>query len=375
MRRSWCVPSEPSGSLLTVRLAGSKTAQLLEALHANSTADPAAGPSIPSGLLVANDNDYKRTHLLVHQSLRRIPSPAMMVTNLDASAFPIFKLPVSTARQSGERSGTSRLAEMPFDRVLCDVPCSGDGTLRKNVNIWRDWTVSNGHGLHTRVHSFFSPRALTRARRLQLKILRRGIRLLRPGGVLVYSTCSLNPVENEAVVSAALGLCSDMTIVDVSDRLPGLERRPGMTNWKVMRKDASAAIEAATDVADDDRQKKFPKTMWPDGKEASRHLERCVRIYPHLQDSGGFFVAVLRKQGADVAQPAQNLQSATQPPPVTNVAPASSPDVNLKRAASPASAQPSEGKRQKPEPLAADEDEHSERAVGFPSVALVAHAL
>lgn len=36
----------------------------------------------------------------------------------------------------------------PFDRVLCDVPCSGDGTVRKTLNIWRQWTPASGMGLH-----------------------------------------------------------------------------------------------------------------------------------------------------------------------------------------------------------------------------------
>jgi 16S rRNA C967 or C1407 C5-methylase (RsmB/RsmF family) len=36
----------------------------------------------------------------------------------------------------------------PFDRVLCDVPCSGDGTVRKTLNIWRSWLPSSGLGLH-----------------------------------------------------------------------------------------------------------------------------------------------------------------------------------------------------------------------------------
>ena len=35
-----------------------------------------------------------------------------------------------------------------FDRILCDVPCSGDGTMRKAPDIWRRWTVANGNGLH-----------------------------------------------------------------------------------------------------------------------------------------------------------------------------------------------------------------------------------
>ncbi|KAJ4486594.1 S-adenosyl-L-methionine-dependent methyltransferase [Lentinula edodes] len=96
---------------------GSKTAQLLEALHAQDTL----------------------THLLIHQSAR-LPSPAFMVTNLDASNDPSIKLSAA--------SSTSRNQQLLFDRILCDVPCSGDGTLRKNIGIWKHWQPNDGNGLH-----------------------------------------------------------------------------------------------------------------------------------------------------------------------------------------------------------------------------------
>jgi multisite-specific tRNA:(cytosine-C5)-methyltransferase len=108
---------------------GSKSSQLLEAVHASAVD--------PTGLLIANDSDYKRCHMLVHQSLNRIGSPSMMVTNLDASTYPTLK----SFGAGGKRSGV-------FDRILADVPCTGDGTLRKNPNIWRDWNVRNAVGLH-----------------------------------------------------------------------------------------------------------------------------------------------------------------------------------------------------------------------------------
>jgi len=114
-----------------------QTAQLLEALHAQ---DSETSASIPSGLLLANDNDSKRTHLLIHQSAR-LPSPAFMVTNLDASNYPSIRVPFVL-------EGKTRLDTLSFDRILCDVPCSGDGTLRKNVGIWKSWQPMDGNGLH-----------------------------------------------------------------------------------------------------------------------------------------------------------------------------------------------------------------------------------
>ncbi len=93
---------------------GSKTAQLIEAIHADETV-------IPSGLVVANDADNSRCYMLVHQA-KRLQSPNVIITNHDATVMPKLYL-----------GGGSWLK---FDRILCDVPCTGDGTLRKNKDIW-----------------------------------------------------------------------------------------------------------------------------------------------------------------------------------------------------------------------------------------------
>jgi 16S rRNA (cytosine967-C5)-methyltransferase len=75
-----------------------------------------------------------------------------------------------------------------FDRILCDVPCTGTGTLARNPEI--------RHRLQ--------PDELTRQAERQREILSTGLRLLSPGGQLLYSTCSLEPEENAAVVDACL---------------------------------------------------------------------------------------------------------------------------------------------------------------------------
>ena len=68
----------------------------------------------------------------------------------------------------------------------------------------------------------------------QCRILERGLRLLREGGLLAYSTCSLNPIENEAVVGSILrAFEGDIEIVDTSGWLEGLTWAPGITAWEV----------------------------------------------------------------------------------------------------------------------------------------------
>jgi len=85
--------------------------------------------------------------------------------------------------------------ENSFDYILCDVPCSGDGTVRKSPKILGKW----------------SPKNAARNKPLQKELLKVGLGLLKPsesdddnGGMLVYSTCSLSPMENEEVVSEVM---------------------------------------------------------------------------------------------------------------------------------------------------------------------------
>ncbi|KAL8968844.1 MAG: hypothetical protein Q9183_002279, partial [Haloplaca sp. 2 TL-2023] len=233
-----------------------------------------------SGLLIANDVEWKRAHMLVHQ-MKRLNSPNLIVTNHDATMYPSIRLP-SEPRPDGKSPQNKYLK---FDRVLADVPCSGDGTSRKNANVWKDWTPSNALGLHS----------------IQVRILVRALQMTKPGGRVIYSTCSLNPVENEAVVGSAIERCggsSKVAIVDCKDQLPGLIRRPGLETWKVMDKEGSI-YESWAQVQSSPG--KLLEGMFPSSEPPP--LNRCIRIYPHLQDTGGFFICVLEKRSPVPAKP------------------------------------------------------------------------
>ncbi|UZJ52872.1 hypothetical protein CBS101457_002192 [Exobasidium rhododendri] len=286
---------------------GSKTAQLIEGLHSPLTTSAETYDPCPAGMVIANDSDAKRAHMLIHQS-QRLPSPNLIVANYDASAWPTIKVPYMA-------NNSTEVEERPmlFDRILADVPCSGDGTLRKNLMIWKDWHPFNGASLHP----------------LQLRILLRGLLNLRNGGRLVYSTCSMNPTENEAVIAAALRESGGtVSLVDQSAHYPELKRRKGLTTWKVLATNGKPNLNKQGDKDDEvslqdgssteeksyrqglpklpyvDRwedldvsfRDKVPKTQWPAGDEETLHLDRCMRIYPHDQNTGGFFVAVLEKR-------------------------------------------------------------------------------
>ena len=177
---------------------GSKTAQLVDLVQGGQ---PHARDR---GLVVANDVDTSRCYMLVHQ-LKRFSGDSIMVTNHPAQAFPLM-------RRHGD-GGSAGGRGLQFDRVLCDVPCTGDGTIRKSPDIWHKWKPANGLSLH----------------KLQLSILIRGVELCAVGGRIVYSTCSFNPYENEAVVAAAVRRFNGKLVVcDVAGELPNLKRSHGL---------------------------------------------------------------------------------------------------------------------------------------------------
>ncbi|KAJ9137235.1 Methyltransferase [Pleurostoma richardsiae] len=238
-----------------------------------------------TGLLIANDFDYKRSHMLIHQ-LKRLSSPNMIVTNCDATMYPSLRLPSDDGK-------TAKF--LKFDRILADVPCSGDGTLRKNVNLWKDWLPGSALGLH-----------LT-----QVRILVRALQMLKVGGRVVYSTCSMNPVENESVVVRAIERCGgleNVELLDCSDQLPLLKRAPGLKSWKVMDKqgrvwDSWKQVEDWTkETKDQVTPGRLVESMFSK-EDTDVPLERCMRVYSHMQDTGGFFITVLEKKAEFKAKP------------------------------------------------------------------------
>ena len=247
-----------------------------------------------TGLLIANDADYKRAHMLIHQ-MKRLNSPNLIVTNHDATMYPSIKLPSDPVHDGGVSKGKY----LKFDRILADVPCSGDGTCRKNQNIWKDWNPGNALGLFN----------------TQVRILVRALQMLKVGGRVVYSTCSMNPVENEAVVTSAIDRCGGLTkvnIVDCSDELPQLKRVSGMKTWKVMDKQGTIwsswrDVQTRKEKEGIEGLGRLAEGMFPPPNDPSSGevppLERCMRVYSHMQDTGGFFITVLEKKTEIKARP------------------------------------------------------------------------
>lgn len=172
------------------------------------------------GLVVANDSSAARI-VPLRANLERLGAVNAVVTSYDGRRFP----------------------QHTFDRALVDAPCSSEGTARRRPGVIARCSAKRSVDLQ----------------RLQVSLLRRAIQLTKPGGVVVYSTCTFAPEENEGVVSRVL----DLADVE-SFTIPGLRSSPGLASWN--------------------------NTYF--GEE----LVKCRRYYPHENDTGGFFVAKLRRR-------------------------------------------------------------------------------
>ena len=179
------------------------------------------------GLLVATDSNLGRLSAL-RSNTERLGVTNVAVTNEDARNHSLKPF-------GGE----------PYDKVLVDVPCSCEGTIRKNPDTLEEWSLGHVTGIAD----------------VQKAILERAIQTTREGGTVVYSTCTFAPEENEAVLDDVLA-AEDCRLVEFE--LP-LTYRDGVTEW--------------------------------DDESFDPHVERAKRIYPHHNDTGGFFVAKLEVLG------------------------------------------------------------------------------
>jgi 16S rRNA (cytosine967-C5)-methyltransferase len=106
-----------------------------------------------------------------------------------------------------------------FDRILVDAPCSNTGVMRRRVDVrWR-----------------LTPEDFSRMRALQIRIVRNVAPLLKPGGSLVYSTCSLEPEENGQVVAEILAAFPFLKLAEETSVLPFRDGLDGAYAAKLIR--------------------------------------------------------------------------------------------------------------------------------------------
>jgi 16S rRNA (cytosine967-C5)-methyltransferase len=141
-----------------------------------------------------------------------------------------------------------------FDRVLVDPPCSGLGTLQARADL--RWRVS--------------PQAVTEMAHAQARILEAGAAALRPGGVLVYSTCTISPTENEHLIANFLDSHADFSLDDLAAELPAF----------VLEQGERAGVASGPGSS---------------GTSHARSAPGLVLTLPHRDHTAGFFIARLRR--------------------------------------------------------------------------------
>ncbi len=159
-----------------------------------------------------------------------------------------------------------------FDRILVDAPCSSEGTIRRNPSML----------------GRLDPQSQTRLAPRQRALLRKAAQLLAPGGRILYATCTLAPEENELVVAEVLAELGGRLRLVPAD-LPGLVAAPGVTEWQ--------------------------------GRALPSELAHCLRIWPHHNDTGGFFIAVLEREAGPEPEP-EPVPETTRAPETATLVPA-----------------------------------------------------
>lgn len=187
-----------------------------------------------TGVLVSNDISFSRAQALL-KNLELFGASHAIVTAESpeklSSAFPAY-----------------------FDKILIDAPCSGEGMFRKDPAVIRSW-VEHGNAFYVS---------------LQRSILKAAVSMLKPGGSLLYSTCTFAPEEDEEAVLFAMELCPSLRIQAPEMNIEG----------------AAEGIAA------------------PYGRP---ELKKCIRMYPHRVRGEGHFVALLKKEAYTAEAPEETL--------------------------------------------------------------------
>jgi len=189
---------------------GSKTTQIAQMIS-------------DKGVIIANEKILSRLASL-RSNLQRCGVNCAITTNIDGKHF--------------------RTAGLKFDKVLLDAPCTGTGAIMKSPKTLKIWSENTSKWLAN----------------IQKQLLQAAAESLKDEGVLVYSTCSLEPEENEENVDWAIRKLG-FSVEEV--KLPGFKTMNGITSWGK--------------------------------KEFDKQVENCIRIYPQDNNTEGFFVAKLRR--------------------------------------------------------------------------------
>ncbi|NQV08633.1 RsmB/NOP family class I SAM-dependent RNA methyltransferase, partial [Candidatus Woesearchaeota archaeon] len=131
-----------------------------------------------------------------------------------------------------------------FDKILVDAPCSGTGTIRKSLKTLRIW----------------NPIMIKRLAGTQKQLIEKAFNNLKKGGMLVYSTCTMEPEEDEGIISHLLNKYKDAEIQDIK-----------------------LNIKSSKPITEFNKEK------------YNKEVKKCLRVWPQDNDTEGFFVAKIKK--------------------------------------------------------------------------------
>jgi len=151
-----------------------------------------------------------------------------------------------------------------FDQILVDAPCSGEGMFRKSPAIMKNWEQYGTEYYH----------------KLQQEILPQAVAMLRPGGYLLYSTCTFSPEENEGSVQEVLDAYPEMKLIAAL---------PEETSGQRVSADEISVSGRRCDYTGFD----FGHPEWIEN--GSEELKKTIRLWPHKIAGEGHFIALFRK--------------------------------------------------------------------------------
>lgn len=196
------------------------------------------------GLLVANDISASRAKALL-KNLEIFGTKNSFVTNT---------IPAKLAEQFEET----------FDKILVDAPCSGEGMFRKDIANAKAWSLE-------KVES---------CSRAQQEITQQAVRMLRPGGMMLYSTCTFSAEENEETIAKLLDRYPEMELLEIPYREGFSQGMPQLLTRSY---------------------------------HCAQELKKCVRIFPHKMEGEGHFLALLKKKGVLPGAHAKNESKSGRP--------------------------------------------------------------
>jgi len=219
-------------------------------------------PMLPAFILDPNPSDIvidmcaapggKATHLaqimynegnliLIERNRNRIP----------ALEINLRRLGVSNSIVINEDAVNLSTMNLKADKILLDAPCTGEGLIRQDPSRKISKQMKDINKMST----------------IQRNLLESGLKSLKTGGELLYSTCSIGPEENEIVVNDILNSLSDYKISELSD-------------YKI------------SEIPHDYGENGFTEVY---GKSLREDLRYSQRIYPHLHDTIGFYLCLIKK--------------------------------------------------------------------------------